>query len=244
MILQANKGLSEVRNRVVLKASDEYFFMDSDDEFFPDSIYNLVQIAKKYNNMDIVHGRFISIPDKWFNMWPMEKLELPEYINDKKLLSNILRSGKVFPIMKCGKLLSIRLFKEKNFFFKARIMQEDDHINFLLAKHISSIAYTNCYVYHRNDHGINLNKDSHKRHLQSLKIIYNDWVDNLSAEFKDEEKSFILEHSYQTYESENFNDFNFMKLLFPLFKLKLSSIIQETFNEMYKKKYITKKYSV
>jgi glycosyltransferase involved in cell wall biosynthesis len=185
-----NKGLSEARNTGMLAALGKYiYFLDSDDTIIPKCIELLYALVENYPGVDMVQGGtncsidWLSFADK----------SLPEYSNNRRWIKTTMLKRYILPMIACNKLLRRQFITDNNLFFSEGIIHEDEHFNFFLAKHISSVAVCkyDTYLYRHNPNGIKLSSANEKETI-SWTFIINDMIANLDSFCRTEQVMCIL----------------------------------------------------
>lgn len=85
LITQRNAGVSVARNRGIDAAQGEWVcFLDADDWYHPDYLYELEVMSREYHERDVIAARFVPMPDKqdWVpTAWALSNREY-ELINN------------------------------------------------------------------------------------------------------------------------------------------------------------------
>ena len=148
-----NKGLSGARNTGIRNATGNYiYFIDSDDTITPDCIEKLATLVEKYPGVDLVQGSTKS-KLKWFQL---AHKNFPEYTENLKWIKTTMLQRFTIPMTAWNKLVKKDLIKEYGLYFEEGLIHEDEVWNFMLAKHVHSIAFC-CditYNYRENPDGI------------------------------------------------------------------------------------------
>lgn len=149
---ERNKGLSGARNTGTIYSKGEYiYYLDSDDELTPESIQSLVNLAEKYEGVDLVQGNTETIPNPAKEKdWRNISSKFPEFSNDKIWIKERFFRQPKIPVNAWNKLVKRDFLTDNNLYFREGIIHEDEHWMFYLAKKINSIAFceTICYKHY------------------------------------------------------------------------------------------------
>lgn len=148
-----NKGLSGARNTGIRHAQGDYlYFIDSDDSITPDCIEKLVALAEKYPGVEVVQGSTKSKLE-WLQF---ANKHFPEYSDNFKWIRRTMLLRYSIPMTAWNKLVRKDLVVKNGLYFEEGLIHEDEIWNFMLAKHVHSIAFC-CditYIYRENMDGI------------------------------------------------------------------------------------------
>ena len=148
-----NKGLSGARNTGIRHAQGDYlYFIDSDDSITSDCIEKLVALAEKYPQVDIVQGSTKSKLE-WLQL---ANKHFPEYSDNFKWIRRTMLLRYSIPMTAWNKLVRKDMVVKNGLYFEEGLIHEDEIWNFMLAKHVHSIAFC-CditYMYRENPDGI------------------------------------------------------------------------------------------
>ena len=148
-----NKGLSGARNTGIRNAQGDYlYFIDSDDSITPDCIEKLVALAEKYSGVEMVQGSTKSKLE-WLQL---ANKHFPEYSDNFKWIRRTMLLRESIPMTAWNKLVRKDLVVKNGLYFEEGLIHEDEIWNFMLAKHVHSIAFC-CditYIYRENMDGI------------------------------------------------------------------------------------------
>lgn len=148
-----NKGLSGARNTGIRHAQGDYlYFIDSDDSITSDCIEKLVALAEKYPQVDIVQGSTKSKLE-WLQL---ANKHFPEFSDNFKWIRRTMLLRYSIPMTAWNKLVRKDMVVKNGLYFEEGLIHEDEIWNFMLAKHVHSIAFC-CditYMYRENPDGI------------------------------------------------------------------------------------------
>lgn len=119
-VWKENEGLGLTRNYGINHALGEFiFFLDSDDEIYPDSIGNLVDYAVE-NNLDVVSGVTVrkifetGLESEWYRS-----------LYKAKTINNIRnRLGQFDDTLSTNKLYRVQMLKDKNIYFEEGLYED------------------------------------------------------------------------------------------------------------------------
>lgn len=157
--LETNSGLSIVRNEGILNAKGKYiFFVDSDDELYPDAIDNLVKKAEE-NNAEITMGEVqgIRIPSQEIvDVFPIyTKKNILE--GNQEILKELVNGG--FAVSSWNKLISVDFLKKNNLYFTKGLYAQDSLHTFEMGLYLEKIVF--------------LRKKTYKYYLHQDSVIHN-----------------------------------------------------------------------
>lgn len=150
----SNKGAAASRNLGMRHSETDYiYFLDSDDEIYPDTISNLVNRVEKFPDVDIVQGEMYCENKTLNKILSIKNKNFPNYTNDLEWLRNYFLLD--IPVSPCNKLINLKFLKENKIYFEEGVVHEDILWRFNLARFVNSIAFTT-----RVGYKYNFNSDS------------------------------------------------------------------------------------
>lgn len=173
-----NRGLSAARNTGLLNARGKYvYFLDSDDWLYPDCIRQLIEMTQIYPDAQMVQAFAIKGCKNFLEDKNIK--EMPEYLDNKAEIKNLLLNGGISIMEAWNKLISRDFLLSNKLFFQEGIVNEDLLWKFYLAKHLSSmcICKSNTY-YYRIREGSIMSRPFSTR-WPSLKSVYLEMMDNI-----------------------------------------------------------------
>jgi glycosyltransferase involved in cell wall biosynthesis len=249
---EKNEGVSTARNTGILSAKGEYlYYLDADDEITENCILSLVELAKKYKDVDIVKGATYVVSKQLI----LANGRFPEYVNDSDwtrinyCVSPVLNGSVV------NRLIRKNLIISNNLYFYHGIVHEDNLWNFFAAKKLKSIAFVNNICYNRYTISDSIMTNTNKSStLQSWLIIIEEMIHNIDLEIKNDQIIFIynilIENMRIIFRERKYNRFlpeykNLMRrmnrytkmlsLLYPIWRLKLSLFKMRIYSILIKK---------
>lgn len=149
---EQNRGLSAARNTGITNACGKYvYFVDSDDTILPDCLERIMAVAQKYPDAEMIAAGARTSVKKDAKRFTMEK-PFPDYSNNPEWIARtLLRRGgqKGIPVTAWNRMVRREFLLQHELYFCEGMMHEDELWNFLLAQHLSRIAFckhdTYCY---------------------------------------------------------------------------------------------------
>ncbi|WP_312767486.1 glycosyltransferase [Epilithonimonas sp.] len=139
--LEENSGLSVVRNRGIEKAKGKYiFFVDSDDEIFPDAIEKLVEKAEE-TKAEITMGEVqgITLPSlENKDVFPIH-VKKDVLAGNHEILRELVNGG--FAISSWNKLILIDFLRSNNLYFTKGLYAQDSLHTFEMGLYLEKIAF-------------------------------------------------------------------------------------------------------
>ncbi len=145
---EQNRGLSAARNTGMDAANGEYiFFLDSDDDIYPNCIKSLVDAINKEEGIDWAWGKLKDSNNS--NIRP--NIASGIYANDLDLMKQFIRAPMAY-----NKLYKYIFIKNNKLRFKEGLIHEDDLWSFMVACHSRRISICEdiTYHYYHNPNGI------------------------------------------------------------------------------------------
>ncbi|KUJ57880.1 glycosyltransferase [Chryseobacterium aquaticum] len=157
--LKENSGLSVVRNEGILRAQGKYiFFVDSDDELYPDSIESLVKKAEE-TNAEIIMGEVqgIKIPSQeMVDVFPIyTKKDILD--GNREIFSELVNGG--FAVSSWNKLILVDFLKKHNLYFTKGLYAQDSLHTFEMGLYVQKLVF--------------LRKKTYKYYLHQESVIHN-----------------------------------------------------------------------
>ncbi|MCK9312325.1 MAG: glycosyltransferase [Bacteroidales bacterium] len=192
-----NKGLSGARNSGINASTGDYlYFLDSDDEIPERCIEELVRLAEKYQEVDIIQGSSEVIENGCLNKMYQLKGTLPEFSENHFWLKKNILERVLIPVTAWNKLIRRRFIIKNKMFFKEGLIHEDEHWTFFAAKSVKSMAFCKVPTYRHYIHeGTIMTSDSQKS-ISSWLFIIDDFVNGMDADMLRIQRKVILEVSF------------------------------------------------
>lgn len=180
-----NRGLSAARNTGTLQAKGDYiYYLDGDDELFPNSISLLMEATLKHPGVELVQGYVTSIPHK--SHYEMDFLSDVDYIeNNKWVRKHFYRQHHRLPVNAWNKLLKKSFIVENALYFQEGLLFEDELWMFHLVKHLSGycVVHQPTYLHRWGREGSIMSTKTTKTWIHHWNIILNEIVHHLDTPF-------------------------------------------------------------
>jgi glycosyltransferase involved in cell wall biosynthesis len=190
-----NKGIAAARNTGTLVSSGEYiYYIDSDDEITENCIEDLVDLVKKYPDVDMVQGNTKTIPEPaperdWRNIIYKD---YPEYSGDNCWIKKQCFDSPRIPVNAWNKLIKKQFMLDNNLFFKEGVVHEDEHWIFFVSKKIQSIAFTVKYCYlHYVVPGSIMQSGCHYKRVKSMLVILEELLKSVDDVHSESQRRYI-----------------------------------------------------
>ena len=177
---EKNGGLSAARNSGMKEACGDYiYFLDSDDFIEPHTIENMVKVAERYTEVDVVQA---GITDTSSHLvFDAVNCTLPDMVNDVRQLQGMLLMPSMLPVSSWNKLIRRRFLSDNNILFCEGVIHDDVDFAYKMANCISSLALcrANTYIYRTQRPGSIINTSNSNKSLQSRLVIYRSCLSEL-----------------------------------------------------------------
>ena len=181
-----NRGLSAARNTGADEAVGDYiFFLDSDDAITFECIEQMMQVVKKYPNVEMVQGGISDSSGK--AIYDIQSKNLPDYCDDVNWIKNNLLLTYLLPGSSWNKLINRQFLLRHQITQVEGIIYEDAPYSFHLAQKLSNIGFCkfNTYLYRTQRVGSITSTAKEEKSLQSRLIILNSCLDLVDNRYKE-----------------------------------------------------------
>lgn len=196
-----NAGLSVARNMGIDAACGRYiFFIDSDDYLTPDALEQLMAVARRHPEAEIVYGsaRTFGLSD-YIGFLDLSTKGLPECIGDTATARRLMLRDFYLPIAAWNRLFRRDWLKRHALRFCPGILAQDLHLNFYMARHVSAIAFCTTPTYHYRLHAGGVTVSRRARQQQCVDWTVCDWLRHLSATGLMAQLRLILHRAHLSY---------------------------------------------
>lgn len=196
-----NSGVSVARN-IGIDASKARFvyFVDSDDYISNDALKQMITVAYKYPQAQIVYGTASVFENsEYFEYLDIPSKKLPNVINNRRSASNLILRHCYLPVTVWNRLFLREWLNKHSLRFKTGILAQDTHINFYLARHISSIAFCKETTYYYRYHDLNVSNSRFNYQRTCEEWVLCDWTRHLSFRNLRAQLLFILHYANDSY---------------------------------------------
>lgn len=173
-----NRGLSAARNTGLKEAKGDYvFFLDSDDKLFPEALENLIAVAERYPEADLVQGNRVN-EDCGISAASYDSHFGEGYLREYYEACETTRQQFLsrFPVCAMNKLVKRSFLLDNELYFVEGIIHEDEQWRWDLHNHLGPICSVSTDTYwHRttNENSIMHSKDLTKSVLSKIQICRN-----------------------------------------------------------------------
>lgn len=202
VIHKKNGGLSDARNCGIKAVRGEYVvFVDSDDFWIGrDSLQKLVKIIADNKNIDFINFNCCYYyGDENFTKWVAFDNSLSKPTDSDFVIQKLVASG-TFPMSACLKVISTKLLRQNELYFKVGLLSEDIPWFIDLLDCSSKSLFINEYIYaYRQNVGTSISQNFGEKNFDSLMSIIKNELDKLETRrFTLETKNYIK--SFLAYE--------------------------------------------
>lgn len=193
-----NMGISVARNTGIKDAKGEYlYFLDSDDYLDIHCLNNFISVLNKYPGVELIQG---SAEAKAKNYNLKNRIDLPEYTEDRIWIKKSYLKESNLPITPWNKLIKREFLIKNNIFFKENIRHEDEHWMYYIVKKISSMAFCFDITYNYvTRQGSFMNSDKKSASLNSWLVILDDFITDIDPVCRKEQIKLIFERLHPIY---------------------------------------------
>ncbi len=192
--LESNSGLSVVRNEGILNATGKYiFFLDSDDELYPDAIENLVRLSEETGaeiSMGEVQG--INLPSgELVDVFPIYSQQ-NILKGNLQILKELVNGG--FAVSSWNKLIRLDFLRSHQLFFTKGLYAQDSLQTFEMALKLETLAFLRkkTYIYYLHQDSVIHNRK--KVHFDNWITIAQKINEHYNREKNEDRKKLILEY--------------------------------------------------
>ena len=202
VIHKKNGGLSDARNCGIKAVRGEYVvFVDSDDFWIGrDSLQKLVKIIADNKDIDFINFNCCYYyGDENFTKWVAFDNSLSKPTDSDFVIQKLVASG-TFPMSACLKVISTKLLRQNELYFKVGLLSEDIPWFIDLLDCSSKSLFVNEYIYaYRQNVGTSISQNFGEKNFDSLMSIIKNELDKLETRrFTLETKNYIK--SFLAYE--------------------------------------------
>ena len=193
-----NQGLSVARNTGTEQATGDYiYYLDSDDELYPDTIKILAAKVEEFPEIDMVIGAVNSIPKT--NSYDLEDFYAGSMLIDNhKLRFFSYKSGNVLYVNAWNKLIKKEILLINNISFYPRLIHEDQLWWAELILNISScvLIKDKTYVHYRTEGSI-MDTITQQIETDNWYVIIREFITKIDIPFRDLQVLKFLRHYFE-----------------------------------------------
>lgn len=177
-----NLGQSAARNSGIRESTGEWlFFLDSDDALTSNTLSTLIELQKKYPNIDFAQGNILN---ENYAISHYGFANIPEYCDNPNVLVDLMLNKVITTVW--NKLIKRSVIIENELFFPTGIIHEDMYWIYFFSKHVHAAAFTQTgtYVYYTTENSTmtavsrSIRIKRYTSRLQASEKYYNDILIN------------------------------------------------------------------
>ncbi|MDE6286423.1 MAG: glycosyltransferase family 2 protein [Muribaculaceae bacterium] len=155
-------GVSVARNMGLDASTARYvYFVDSDDYISADALEQMAAVAVKYPEAQMIYGHSSVFGDlDYLQFLDIQSKKLSSIIDNKHAAARLMLRNYYLPIPVWNRLFLRKWLNQYHLRFREGILAQDLHLNFYMAKHVESIAFSTITTYY---YRFNTNNVSTKR---------------------------------------------------------------------------------
>lgn len=197
VIHKPSGGVSDARNVGMDVASGEYiYFLDPDDSITSDTFSGMLELIKLYPEVDmIVAGAITSDGNHRFSCTRFTSF--PDYTEDQEWIKCMMILQNI-PMVVWNKLIKRELIESAGLRFEVGLYHEDEPWNWLLSKHICSVAFyrRDTYNYLIRQGSITNNSTLYEKRWADGMRYTRIWINNVDDYLSDSQLYYIFYHIY------------------------------------------------